>query len=56
MKNISRQEIISQLEKVYKSECPCQVMIYNWICDFISGRTIPFDRERSDWNSEKVLQ
>ena len=35
LKTTSGQEIIAQLQDVYKSDCPCKATIYNWICDSI---------------------
>jgi hypothetical protein len=46
LKKTSSQEIIAQLQDVYKSECPCRATIYNWICEFKSGCTTVFDLEK----------
>jgi transposase len=46
LKKTSSQEIISQLQDVYMSECPCKATIYNWIREFKSGRTTVFDMEK----------
>ena len=35
LKKTSSQEIIAQLQDVYKSNCPCKATIYNWIRDSI---------------------
>ena len=46
LKQTGSQEIIAQLQDVYKSECPCRATIYNWIREFKSGRTTVFDLEK----------
>jgi histone-lysine N-methyltransferase SETMAR len=52
LRNVTKPEILQQLQEAYQDNCPSRATIYNWIREFRSGRQSVFDTEREGRPSE----
>ena len=47
LKKLPKQDIVREIEGVYKEDGPCRATIYNWIREFSSGRNSVQDASQS---------
>ena len=47
LKKLPKQDIVREIEDVYKEDGPCRATIYNWIREFSSGRSSVQDASQS---------